>query len=154
MKEIKLTQGYVALVDDEDFDNVNQFEWHVSKCETKFYARRSLGKRKYQFLHQFIMGSKWIDHIDDIGLNCQKHNLRKCTNSQNQMNSRPRKNTASKYKGVSKCSEANRWQSQIKLSGKIFYLGIFKDEIDAAKAYDTKAIELFGEFAYLNFQSV
>ena len=78
-------------------------------------------------------------------------NLRLCTQAQNIYNALPRLNCTSKYKGVYRNKKTNRYHAAIQHKGKKFYLGSFKNEIDAAKAYDKKAKELFGEFAYLNF---
>lgn len=155
MKEIKLTQGYVALVDDEDFEYLNQFSWHADKSKTNIYASRKItvnGKRINQRMQWDVMGNKWCDHIDLNGLNNQKSNLRKCTKQQNNMNQKPRKNSSSKFKGVSWKKKINKWQSQIEFNKKGIYIGVFQSEIEAAKAYDKKALELFGEFAWLNFK--
>jgi len=152
MKEIKLTQGLVALVDDEDFERVNHFKWCAHKHGKTFYARRAEtinGKQKIISMHCFIMNTKGIDHVDGDGLNCQKLNMRKCTHQHNIMNQRPQKNKSSIYKGV--CIQGAKWRSGIMFNKKGIYLGLFVNEMDAAKTYDKKAVELFGEYARLNF---
>lgn len=160
MKEILLSQHgknrgkYTAIVDDEDSERVNQFNWYVHKEVNVLYARRNVlidGKIKQEYMHQFIMGEKMIDHADGCGLNCWRSNMRKCNNSQNGMNRRPNKNCSSKYKGVYFEKNRNKWKSRIKLNGNLIFLGHFGNEMDAAKTYDKKAVELFGEFARLNF---
>jgi len=90
-----------------------------------------------------------VDHIDHNPLNNCRSNLRVVTNAQNQMNSRKRVGCSSKYKGVS--NRYNKWRVYIKLNGESIYLGSYNDEIEAAKVYDKKAKELFGEYASLNF---
>jgi len=161
MKEIQLSQGwfcknkgkYVALVDDEDFDNLNQWKWCVHKDINNFYAVRTVradGKRTTTQMQWEIMNRKSIDHIDHDGLNNQKSNLRFCTNSENMMNRRKQKNTLSIYKGVTFHKRNNKWMAQIRINGKIIHLGYFDVETEAAKAYNAKAIELFLEFANLN----
>ena len=94
MKEIKLTQGQVALVDDEDFERLNRFKWcALKKNKDIFYAVTNIGGRinhKSITMHQFITGRNGTDHIDHNGCNNQKHNLRKCNQSENNMNSRKR----------------------------------------------------------------
>lgn len=156
MKEIQLTQGMIALIDDEDFERVNQFNWCAKKHRNTFYAIRFKiinGKNSNETLHYFIMQIKGVDHINGNGIDCQKSNMRECTNQQNTMNSRPRKNSTSKFKGVSWHNRDNKWCSQIMKDGKNYYLGQYDNEIEAAIVYDKKAKELFGEFAYLNFPS-
>ena len=158
MKEIQLTKGKVALVDDEDFEYLNQWKWCASKNGVGFCAVRSIiidGKRTTRPIHQFIMGSALINHIDGDELNCQKYNMRKCTKHQNNLNKRPHRNSSSKFKGVfwSKYGNNFRWRVRIMYNRKTHNLGYFEDEIEAAKVYDQKARELFGEFAWLNFNS-
>ena len=92
-----------------------------------------------------------VDHIDGNSLNNRKTNLRICTQAQNIHNSRPRRNRSSKYKGVFWDKVNKKWSTNIRKGDKRIYLGGFDDEIEAAIAYDRKAAELFGEFAYLNF---
>lgn len=155
MKEIKLSQGKVSLVDDEDYEYLNQFKWFADKHRNTYYAGRQesrhLGLQRTKLMHCVIMNHKGIDHIDGNGLNNQKSNLRKCTNSQNAMNRTQIKGTSSKYKGVSFHKRDKKWYSYIKKDQKLINLGSFTNEVDAAKAYDKKAIELFGEFSRLNF---
>lgn len=91
-----------------------------------------------------------VDHIDRNPLNNRRSNLRLCRISQNILNRRGKMGT-SKYKGVWWDSHHKKWLAIISLKGKHIYLGFFDNQIDAAKAYDKKAAELFGDFAYLNF---
>lgn len=92
-----------------------------------------------------------VDHRDGDGLNNQRCNLRAATNIQNQHNSRKHKNgVTSRFKGVSRAQKRDAWVARITIDGKIKYLGYFKDDCDAARAYDKAAIEHFGEFAKVN----
>lgn len=157
MKEIQLTQGKVALVDDEDFKRVSQFKWQYLKVHGMEYAKRGkyeLGKQSTQYMHVFILGEipgMEIDHIKPSNsLNNQKSNLRHCTHSENMMNRRLNKNGSSQYKGVSWHIINKKWRAQIQLNKKCIYIGYFTDETEAALAYNKKAVELFGEFARLN----
>jgi hypothetical protein len=163
MKEIKLTQGKVALVDDEDYESLNKHKWYAKIGKETFYAVRAIygtGKQKNISMHRVIMGITDpkipCDHRDNDGLNNQRNNLRVCSNNQNQANARKRKNTTSKYKGVSihtrviKDKTYNSWQARIIFNGKSYCLGYYKAEEQAATAYNKKAIEFFGEFAKIN----
>lgn len=153
MKEIKLTQGKVALVDDEDYEYLNQFKWCAHKeCNTYYAVRNAKNNGKWftQYMHNLIIGIIGVDHKNHEGLDNQKHNLRIANKSQNAMNNRPLENMTSKYKGVSWFKERNKWRCTITPSGKSVHIGYFIDEVEAAKAYNEKAKELFGEFANLN----
>ncbi len=157
-KEIQLTQGQIAIVDDEDYEYLSQWKWcaHYDPKSKVYYAIRSssrfLGKRNVIRMHRLVMGNPEnleIDHIDANGLNNQKNNLRACTHVQNIQNRKKYKNSANKYKGVK--SNYHKWMGRITSGGEQIYLGNFNTPEEAARAYDKKAIELFGEFANLNF---
>jgi hypothetical protein len=154
MKKIPLTQGKFALVDDEDYELVSKFKWCAWKSHGNiFYAQRnSKTKNGWRplLMHTFLMKEKGIDHINNIGTDNRRENLRLCNQSQNTANARKHKNCSSKFKGVCWHKCANKWFAQIHEKGTEIYLGLFEKEIDAAKAYNKKALELFGEFARLN----
>jgi hypothetical protein len=159
MKKIELTQGQFALVDDEDFEYLNQWKWYVAKGKYTNYAQRmdrSSGKRKTVRMSRVILKTKTgfvSDHKDGNGLNNQKSNLRNCTRHENAMNKRiANRGKTSIYRGVSWYSRYKKWKACI-LSGKDRkHIGYFDNEIEAAKAYDKKAISCFGEFlGELNF---
>lgn len=159
MKKIPLTQGYFALVDDEDFESLNRVKWYAQKVQYGGYrATRTcycpLVKQKCQlYMHRQITNCPHrlqVDHVDHNTLNNQKSNLRICTNTQNQGNSKPCIST-SKYKGITWYKRDKKWEAQIKINYKTIHLGRFNSEIEAAKVYDIAAKKHFGEFAYLNF---
>ena len=157
MKEIKLINGGVALVDDEDFDEINQYNWSHHKEKSVVYAWRHQknGFRQYTKIkmHRQIMNAKpgqQIDHKDRDGLNNQKPNLRFCDHAQNLMNAKKRNNCSSKYKGVSWHSQNGKWRASIGIDGKFISLGCFLTPEEAAEAYNRMATELFGDFARLN----
>lgn len=154
MKEIPLTKGYVALVDDDDYERVNAHKWYATvkarRGTTTVYAGRQ-SMRRTILMHRFILGCKEkVDHIDTSGINNQRYNLRPANNSQNKANSRKASGRTSIYKGVSWHKDTQKWQAAIAVNWKTIYLGVFKDECDAAQAYNFAAEEHFGEFARFN----
>ncbi len=152
VRHIPLTRGKFAIVDEEDFERLNRYKWHALCIRGKWYARRAPGGKAIM-MHREIMKApkdKFVDHVDGNGLNNRRCNLRLCNQQQNMQNRRPLVRS-SKFKGVWYCKRTKKWGAVIVFNGKKYHLGRFDDEIEAARAYDRKAIELFGEFAYLNF---
>lgn len=154
-KQIPLSQGKFALVDDADYEWLSQYRWYLS---TVGYAARN--KSHYEpkpyiaYMAREILGcvpydGLIVDHIDGDKLNNQRTNLRKCTIAQNIQNQKLRKDNTSGFKGVTKY--LNRWKSEIEVFGKKMHIGVFATAIEAAKAYDESAKRLHGEFAFLNF---
>lgn len=158
MKEIKLTQGKVALVDDEDFELLNKFKWYTQRCENNFYARRFTSKpnRKNISMHREIIKPPiecFIDHKDHNGLNNQKNNLRICTILENGRNSRKRNDNSSGYKGVDYNKRERKFRARIKVDKMHrINVGYFNTAIEAAIAYDSAALKYHGKFANLNFK--
>lgn len=160
MREIPLTQGKVALVDDEDYERVVVTNWCAVKSEGGiWYALSAIttnGRRIYPLLHRFILNApagRKVDHKNRDGLDCRRENLRFATTSQNAMNMRRSRSSSSPFKGVSfvNRSLSKPWRAQIKINGKAIHLHLHTTAEGAARAYDAKAKELFGEFARLNF---
>lgn len=153
MKNINLSKNKIAIIDDDDFINVSKYKWFF---HSKGYACRNerVGKKKNNcFMHRFILGAKngeQVDHINRNKLDNRKVNLRICSNSQNQMNSKLRKDNTSRCKGVSWHKIHKKWQSKIFFNGKDYWLGYFHDKKDAIKIYKKEAMRLFGEFANFN----
>jgi len=156
MKEILLSKGYVAQVDDWEYERVAQWKWSAKPDNNgHVYAiRQQWFPRKMISLHRFIMNAPdgvMVDHEDGNGLNCQQYNMRLATRSQNLQNATKRSNNTSGYKGVNWRKDNTKWQAQIRKDNKQYHIGYFITAEDAARAYDSKAVELFGEFARLNF---
>jgi hypothetical protein len=148
--EVQLTQGYIALVDDCDYDRVSNYKWFYDHG----YARSCIDNRKV-YLHRFVMNmsdehSK-IDHIDLNKLNCRRENLRICSMYQNNRN-KPKQNIkcTSIYKGVYFKKDRLKWAAAINIGGKNYFLGHFGYQHEAANMYNKAAIKYFGEFAKLN----
>lgn len=157
MKEIQLSRGQVALVDDEWFEFLSQWKWQAMKHGRTFYAvrtDRSIKPQKQIRMHRVITAvskDKEIDHIDNNGLNNCKENLRICSHYQNAFNRTKNSNNTSGHKGVHLHKPMNKWIAKIRVSHKAVHLGLFDNCTDAAHAYDDAAKKYFGEFASLNF---
>ena len=156
MKEIQLTAGGIALVDDEDFERVTaEGGWYASESLNTFYARRvyHLGGRSYttRNMHNFITGLSYVDHINGDGLDNRRANLRPATASQNQANQRKRRDNTSGFRGVQWHAPGKRWRAVIRVKGKLHSLGYYQTPEEAALAYDVAAIKFFGEYASPNF---
>jgi hypothetical protein len=157
---IPLTKGLFAIVSPEDYEWLAGYSWYASRCRQTWYAQRTARtkfgpRRQYQVrMHREVLGvfdDRFVDHQNHNGLDNRRSNLRIATLAQNGWNRR--KTTAkctSRYKGVCWSKREGMWHAQIKHNGKQNTIGYFDDEQKAARAYDTKAKELFGEFATLN----
>lgn len=160
IREIQLTKGYVALVDDVDFWLVSQFNWRPTKSPKgrTYYAVADSGGQRFR-MHRLILGSPRrdleVDHRDGNGLNNCRSNLRLATHNQNTFNTRAHVDSVSRFKGVwfNKNTKGKAWAAEIFCRGRKHWIGSFSTEIEAAMAYDSKARELHGEFASLNFPS-
>lgn len=161
MKEIILTQGKVAKVDDTDFEWLSQWNWFAHKGSgnrLRFYAERgdyTSGRRKSVLMHREIAKRMGIDtrpdHRDCDGLNNQRSNLRDATEDQNNQNRRKQLGATSQFKGVYWSKTEQKWCARIFVAGKRVQLGLFKDEKSAGRAYDAAARKHFGQFARINF---
>lgn len=147
-----------AIVDTEDLRRLSRFRWFASNkskksSKPKFYAQRNDVDKTIYMHHEVLSmdGSIQLDHINGNTLDNRKANLRVCTRRQNSQNSRKRQGCSSRFKGVFWSKNTGKWRARIKNSVKRIHLGYFESESQAAKAYDEKAKELFGEFAHLNF---
>ncbi len=152
VRHIPLTRGKYAVVDAADYERVASFNWYASIAGNRVYARCSIDGRSI-FLHRLLTNAPKgmvVDHIDHDGLNDRQSNLRVCTFQQNLHNSRPY-GKSSRFHGVCWDKAGRRWVVYICHNGRSRFVGQFTDEIEAARAYDRKAYELFGEYAYLNF---
>jgi hypothetical protein len=157
VKEIPLSKGLVALVDDEDYERIAVYKWsaHWLPTARTFVAQRhESGSSRVPMMHREILNAPPgidVDHKDHNGLNNQRSNIRLCSNTQNQANKRKSLGKSSRFKGVSWNNKHRQWYAYIKDGDRLMHLGHFIDEIEAATVYDAKAREVFGEFALTNF---
>lgn len=168
MRRIPLTQGCWTIVDDDDYERLSAHKWHLDRrCgrENTLYAKRQMtiasksnktlrSWQRAQLMHRVIMNAgpgQFVDHINGNGLDNRKCNLRLCTNAENLHNQGPRRNKqSSRYKGVCRRRRSGRYEVNIRCGDRSYWVGSFTDEVEAARAYNARAIEVFGEFAWLN----
>lgn len=154
MKTIPLTQGYEALVDDEDYEWLSQWRWqaHV-RPHTTYAVRHSAGRhetRRIIRMHREILGttpSMKTDHVNGEGLDNRRANLRACSAQQNARNSRSRLGSSSDYLGVCWHKYRQKWGAEIRVDGITRFLGYFRVEAEAGSAYKAAAAIVHGEFA-------
>ena len=152
MREIQLTQGYVALVSDKDYKRVSQYKWSAMRTRKTVYAQRAVkvekNKWKIELMHRFILGvtdpAVQIDHEDRNGLHNWRRNIRRATHSQNMMNRGKQCNNTSGETGVR--WSKGRWVAEIKTDGKTRYLGSFNSKAQAVRVRREAAVKFHGEF--------
>jgi len=157
-KIINLTKNMIAIVDEEDYEWLNQYKWCVAKgSDNKCYAVRrnkNLKPNKIR-MHREIMNLQHdnnleVDHINGDTLDNRKSNLRICIHKDNLRNRKIQSNNTSGFNGVSFTKRENKWRSYIVIDQKQKSLGSFDSKEEAAKAYNEAAKKYFGEFAKLN----
>jgi len=163
MREIPLTQGKVALVDDEDYDMLIKWKWYAHRNRYTFYAARHTyidGKvrpdKPIIRMHREILGlavgdKRQADHKDQNGLHNWRGNLRIASPQANRLNQKLRVDNTSGYRGTYWHKRHRRWCCTVSINKKQTTIGYFHDKISAAKAYDRAAIKYYGENAILNF---
>lgn len=151
-------KGHEVLIDRDKVEKILPYTWYIQdriKAKTRYIATSMVvnGVRKYVLLHRFLLNpdkTKVIDHINHNTLDNRLCNLRICTYSENNRNTTSRTNTSSKYLGVHLNKKSNMFSAKLRYNGTRLWLGSFKTEIEAAKAYNEAAIKYHGEFANLN----
>lgn len=152
-KKVALGSGQFAIVDDEDFDLVNQYVWQGHKAgkagKGGDYVYAVTRIRMHRLVTNCPKGM-YVDHINGDTLDNRKSNLRICTNAENQQNTRSR-GGSSRFKGVSYSQKKKRWKASFMWKGRVYYCGSFATEEDAARAIDKLRKEVCGEYATANF---
>lgn len=154
-KEIPLTQGKIAIVDDEDYEFLSQWRWQYTggyARRTVYHGRDENGKRirDVVWMHRLIANppdGMVVDHINGNEMDNRRDNLRVCTNKDNLRNQKRNKDYG--YKGVTKHSN-HTWLVRLVYNKETIRIGVFSDEVASANAYNYYAQEYFGEFARLN----
>lgn len=156
MKTIPLTQGLVAKVDDDDYEELSKYKWYAVGHKGQEYAARC-GKRNETHhirMHRVLLHAPnglQVDHINGDRLDNRKSNLRLATQAENSRNRcKFPKPALSRYKGVTYHKRDKVWQASIKVSGKQIYIGSFCTEKEAAAAYNEAALRYHGPYARLN----
>lgn len=155
MKEIKLTHGKVALVDDKWFAYLSQFNWQARYDRTtgKWYTARQV-HRKFIYVHREILNAPnemHVDHRNGNTLDNRRRNLRLATSAQNAWNRDKYKNNTTGFKGVTYDKQRRKVRAQITVKGQHIHLGWFDDPRDAALAYDRGVRKYHGAFGCTNF---
>lgn len=157
-KKIPLTQGKYAIVDDADYEWLNQWKWYARKSGRNWYVNRMTPRknngREMVFMHRVILDApenKVVDHKNKNGLDNRRENLRLCSPGQNIRNSRTPRGSTTGYKGVTKRSGRKKFEVYINIGGRQKYIGCHDDPSEAARMYDRAARKYFGEFAGTNF---
>jgi hypothetical protein len=141
-----------VLVDAEDYPFLSQFEWRIAEVR-KDRAKRVVRRSDFAYLHRIIMtppDGYPVDHRFHRPLDNRRSMLRVGTYGDNNLNARKQKNATSRFKGVHRCSKTGRWRVQFGRRSNRIFLGMFDDEVEAARAYNEYAKREFGEFACLN----
>lgn len=158
---ILLTDGHHAKIDVDDHSLISNYKWHAWRHPKSgyVYARRriydSLSKtERIVYMHRELLAAtsgQLVDHKNHDTLDNTRSNIRIASSAQNSQNSRLRRCNTSGFKGVQWLSANRKWRAFISNNGSTLHLGLFKDRVEAAKAYDRAAVKLFGQFSLTNF---
>lgn len=153
---VTLTRGFTAMIDLTDRGLVAHRSWNAMPARHHtVYATSAARGNTTEGMHRVIMGlafgdPRQVDHINHCGLDNRRANLRIVTKGQNQANARPRRGSSSRYKGVAWSTQYQQWIAYIQVDHDFRRLGLYDDEVSAARAYDAAALSSWGDHAYVN----
>lgn len=148
-KQILTEKGESILVDDEDYEHLSRYSWHV--IPAGYCARSVRGTKVY--MHRMLIGLTtgdgiYCDHINGNKLDNRRSNLRPCTCSENHRNKPKQSNNKTGFKGVTWHARARKYVAMIRIHGRTKYLGSFDDPLLAHELYCLAADMSHGEFAH------
>jgi hypothetical protein len=149
VRQIPLGEGFYAYVDAADYEWLSRWAWHL---HAGYAVRSEKGKRVY--MHRQIMQppkGMVVDHTNGNKADNTRGNLCVCTQQENTHNRSKRNRASSRFRGVNYNRRSRKWHARITFEAERLHLGYFTEEVEAARAYDRKAVELFGQDAKLNF---
>lgn len=154
MKEIPLTQGLIALVDDEEYKTLIKYKWQTILVEGRVRSPSTIFNKKTLQMGRMVLNltkdnSLVVNYINRNPLDNQRHNLRAINRSQTQHTIKKKEGSTSKYIGV-RLEPSGKWTARGQKECKLTYLGSHSTEELAARAYNEWAKANFGEFARLN----
>lgn len=148
---VPLTKGYEAVIDAADVDLVSAYSWRALVRKDTVYAQAQTARpnRVALLLHRVVIGAPsglHVDHKDGDGLNNRQSNLRLATRGENSRNCRLSRANTSGLKGASYDKRSRRWQSYIRVKGKMKHLGLYDSAEAAHRAYCRASETLHGDF--------
>ena len=154
MREIPLSRGMFAIVDDEDYSQLASVRWYAAPGRHTFYAKRDVrrnGSKGRILMHRYLLGCPdglEVDHKNGNGLDNRRSNIRIATRSQNRANTGLQINNISGVKGVCRCAETGRWKVRVQWQLQNIWVGRFDSLEEAVEARYEVVMRLQGEFAY------
>lgn len=153
MREIPLSRGMVALVDNEDYEWLSQWKWQAKRSPPNHWSAYGRVNGVPTFMHRLLIhvpDGMMVDHINRNSLDNRKENLRVANAQENARNRSRQSNNSSGFTGVYYNKKLNKWQVQIKVNGRHIHLGVYSELSDAVFVRKSKEKELFGEFGNEN----
>jgi len=142
-----------TLIDIEDINKISEYKCFIAKAYKDIFYAMVTQNNKNVAIHTLLTGQKWVDHKNRNSLDNRKENLRPCTQIENLRNRSVSKNKIGGYKYVYWKSNNKKWEVSFVLEGKYTYIGLFDDELEAAKVADQYILKNHGNFSVLNFQN-